>query len=71
MTGPYRNLTISMRLEGTEDLDSVLSIAKELEATLEHVASLIERITPTSGYNEPLIRNVSEKLYEQMRERLS
>lgn len=47
---PYRGLTIEFKSKGLDKLSDELreanDVAKELEATLENVASLLDRIMP-------------------------
>lgn len=60
----YRGLTVRLKLDGTEELGGLLETAKELEATLERVTSLIERISLARNADESSIGEVSKRLYE-------
>ena len=70
---PYRGLTIEFKSKGLDEfsdqLREVNDVAKELEATLEHVTSLIERIS-LANYETPSIGEVSRRLYELEKESL-
>lgn len=65
----YKGLTVRLKLDGTEELGGLLETAKELEATLERVTSLIEQIS-LANYETPSIREVSRRLYELEKEGL-
>lgn len=65
----YKGLTVRLKPDGTEELGGLLETAKELEATLEHVTSLVERIS-LANYETPSIREVSRRLFELEKESL-
>ena len=66
----YKGLTVRLKPDGIEELGSLLVTAKELEATLERVTSLIERISFSSDGKKSSIREISERLYELEKESL-